>query len=252
VLTCEAVIFDLDNTLAESAWLWRESIAECARVHGAEITGTELREWICPAEDAPAVGARLGVTADYVRRWCTAYAAERADLVNLLPGADAMVSECADLVPVALCTSSSLPFVDGFSSRYPALTARFSVIVTGDDVTRRKPDPAAYLLAASRLGVCPENAIAVEDSTAGITAAAAAGLTVVAIPAMAKPAAPNALAAAHYVCADARDATCVIRGLIGHSLIENRVPQARPAITTLVVRPADATLAVRAANATLN
>jgi beta-phosphoglucomutase len=237
VRTCEAVIFDLDNTLAESAWLWRESIAECARVHGAAVTAAELREWICPAEDAPAVGARLGVTAECVRRWCTAYATERAHLVDLLPGAAAMVSDCADLVPVALCTSSSKPFVDGFSSRYPALAARFSVIVTGDDVTRRKPDPAAYLLAASRLGVCPENAIAVEDSAAGITAAAAAALTVVAIPALAKPAAPHALAAAHHVCGDARHATRVIRGLIGNSVISNRVPKARLAIAV-----ADATL----------
>jgi len=228
--TCEAVIFDLDNTLAESAWLWRESIAECVRAHGAEVTGQEHREWICPAEDAPAVGAKLGVAADYVRRWCTGYAAERAHLVNLLPGADDMVSDCADLVPVALCTSSSLPFVDAFSSRYPALAARFSVIVTGDDVTRRKPDPAAYLLAASRLGVRPENAIAVEDSTTGITAAAAAGLTVIAIPNSAKPAAPHALTAADHVCADASHATRVIRGLIGR-----KVPQARPAITTLAV-----------------
>jgi HAD superfamily hydrolase (TIGR01509 family) len=218
VRTCRAVIFDLDNTLAESAWLWRESIAEYVGAHGAKITRREHRKWICPAEDAPAVGERLGVSADGVRRWCTAYAAQRAHKVDLLPGAAAMVADCADSVPVAVCTSSSLPFVEALWLRYPALAERFSVIVTGDDVAHRKPDPAAYLLAAMRLGVCPENAVAVEDSTSGILAAVAAGLTVVAIPSQAKPATPHALAAAHHICVDAQHATGVIRGLIRTSV----------------------------------
>jgi HAD superfamily hydrolase (TIGR01509 family) len=54
--------------------------------------------------------------------------------------------------------------------------AAFEVVITGEDVTRRKPDPEVYLLALKGLG-CPAGAsVAVEDSAAGVAAARAAGL----------------------------------------------------------------------------
>ena len=40
----------------------------------------------------------------------------------------------------------------------------FRVVTGGDEVSRGKPDPAIYLLAASRLGVAPADCIAFEDS----------------------------------------------------------------------------------------
>jgi HAD superfamily hydrolase (TIGR01509 family) len=58
----------------------------------------------------------------------------------------------------------------------------FDAIVTGDEVTRRKPAPDIYLEAARRLGVDPRRTIAIEDSGPGVAAAKAAGMKVVAIP----------------------------------------------------------------------
>jgi sugar-phosphatase len=56
-----------------------------------------------------------------------------------------------------------------------------SVLITADDVKRGKPNPEAYLLAAARLGVRPENCVVIEDAPAGIRAAHAAGMRVVAV-----------------------------------------------------------------------
>lgn len=53
---------------------------------------------------------------------------------------------------------------------------RFEVVVTGDEVAATKPDPAAYLLALSRLRLPATAAVAVEDSATGLAAALAAGL----------------------------------------------------------------------------
>ena len=53
---------------------------------------------------------------------------------------------------------------------------RFEVVVTGDEVPVTKPDPAAYLLALSRLRLPATGAVAVEDSATGLAAALAAGL----------------------------------------------------------------------------
>ena len=47
----------------------------------------------------------------------------------------------------------------------------FDVIVTGDDITKGKPDPEIFLKAANKLGVLPKECIVVEDSPAGIQAA---------------------------------------------------------------------------------
>ena len=62
------------------------------------------------------------------------------------------------------------------------LTDAFEVIVTSDDVAHAKPAPDIYLLACERLGVPPADAIALEDSLSGVTAAKAAGLTVIGVP----------------------------------------------------------------------
>jgi sugar-phosphatase len=54
-------------------------------------------------------------------------------------------------------------------------------LVTIDDVDRGKPDPEAYLLAAERLGMTPEQCVVIEDAPAGIKAARAAGMRVIAV-----------------------------------------------------------------------
>ncbi len=53
------------------------------------------------------------------------------------------------------------------------------VLVCAEDVTRGKPSPDAYLLAARELGVAPPECLVVEDAPAGVQAARAAGMTVV-------------------------------------------------------------------------
>ena len=62
------------------------------------------------------------------------------------------------------------------------LTDAFDAVVTADDVARTKPDPEGYRLALSQLGVAPADALAVEDSPAGLRAAVAAGIPVLPVP----------------------------------------------------------------------
>ena len=64
----------------------------------------------------------------------------------------------------------------------PEAETWFSAIVGGEDVTRKKPDPEAYLRVLAALQLEPTECVAIEDSTNGIDAARAAGLAVVATP----------------------------------------------------------------------
>jgi beta-phosphoglucomutase len=61
------------------------------------------------------------------------------------------------------------------------LARRVDAIVTGEDTTRHKPDPAPYIEALSRLAVAPVEALVIEDSPNGVRSARAAGTYVVAI-----------------------------------------------------------------------
>jgi sugar-phosphatase len=60
-------------------------------------------------------------------------------------------------------------------ARLGAAGLEVPVLVTMDDLTIGKPDPAGYLLGASRLGVPPEQCLVVEDAEVGLQAARAAG-----------------------------------------------------------------------------
>ena len=71
-----------------------------------------------------------------------------------------------------------IPFALGSASKNARLildalhlTNLFTAIVDGNEVSKAKPDPEVFLIAAERLGFSPENCIVVEDSQAGIQAA---------------------------------------------------------------------------------
>ena len=84
----------------------------------------------------------------------------------------------------AIATSSRRP--DALRKLGP-LVERFEVLVTGDEVTRGKPAPDIFLLAAQRLGVNPGKCLVLEDSHAGLQAAKAAGMHAIMVPDLLPP-----------------------------------------------------------------
>jgi len=87
-------------------------------------------------------------------------------------------------VPIAVATSSARPLYDLKTSRHRPWFAEFDVVVTGDDprIARGKPAADIYLLAAHELGLEPARCVAIEDAPAGVEAARAAGMQVIAVP----------------------------------------------------------------------
>ena len=67
-----------------------------------------------------------------------------------------------------------------------------SLIITQKDITKGKPDPEPYLIAAARLGASPEECLVLEDAQAGIESACRAGMKVICIPDMKQPDAEHA------------------------------------------------------------
>jgi HAD superfamily hydrolase (TIGR01509 family) len=84
-------------------------------------------------------------------------------------------------IPKAIATSSGRRLADVCLSAFQ-LAPRFNFILTSENITRGKPDPEIYLLAAERFGVPPTEMLVLEDSQTGCRAAAASGAFTVAVP----------------------------------------------------------------------
>ncbi len=93
------------------------------------------------------------------------------------------------------------------------LTARFDAILTGDQVQHGKPAPDIFLAAAQELGVAPAACAVLEDSDAGIWAAAAAGMLPLMVPDI-KPPAPESLARAHRIFRSLHEAKDFLETLV--------------------------------------
>lgn len=93
------------------------------------------------------------------------------------------------------------------------LLGAFAQVITRDDPTPTKPDPGPYLLALERLRVSADQAVALEDSPAGLVSAHAAGLKVVAVGSLIVKSERNGNVTPSHRLADLRDLPSVLSTL---------------------------------------
>lgn len=182
-----ACIFDMDGVLIDSGahhrGAWRALLEEL----GAEPAHPEFWRLTIgrPSEEAMPLLLGRAVTGAEARRLARRkrdlYAELAREGLYPVPGAPAFVAALARRgIPRAVGTSASRfdveTLLDGVGlSRY------FDVIVTADDVTRGKPDPAVYLEAARRLRAQPATCLVFEDSLVGVEAARRAGMRAIGV-----------------------------------------------------------------------
>jgi sugar-phosphatase len=175
----QALLFDNDGTLVSSLasvdrcwtrWAGEYGITaeEFARVELHGRPAAEIAADLLPAELVAQAVARIeDLEVDDVPN----------DGVHLLPGTRAVL----DVLPAerwAVVTSATRRLAE---ARLDAVGILPKTLVAADDVTRGKPDPEPYLLAARALGVDPAHCVVFEDAPAGLAAGRAAGMTTVAL-----------------------------------------------------------------------
>ena len=178
----------MDGLLVDTEPLWFETEADVMARLGAPW-GPEDQQQLLGGSMERTVGyllaraTRPAPPAD-VARWMMDGMLRRAaqGRVVVRPGAGELLAEVAAAgVPHALVTGSQRPFTEAVLA---STGFRFPVTVTADDVTRTKPDPEPYLLAAKLLDADPGQCVALEDSPNGIASATGAGCRVVAVPSL--------------------------------------------------------------------
>src|SRR6478735_1002503 len=172
----------MDGTLINTEPLWIAAETELVTAHGGVWThedglGLVGNPMALSAQTLQDRGVDLPIDqiVDFLNE---SVAAGVAAHTPWQPGARELLDELvAAGVPMALVTSSYRILSEPFA----ATAGCFDVIVSGDTVTRAKPDPEPYLLAAAQLRVPIERCVAVEDSRAGITSALASGARTVGV-----------------------------------------------------------------------
>lgn len=183
----EAVLFDLDGVLADSELWWTQIDATLLAEHGIAYEG-EHKEQVLGKSSVLALqfyrdtyNLRAEVEELALRRHQIAadFYARHIPLYDAAPQVLATVK--AKGLRIGLASSTISQLVHPFLQQHH-LADYFDGLATGELVTRGKPNPDIYLLAAQQVGAQPERCLVVEDAIAGITAGKSAGMTVVAIP----------------------------------------------------------------------
>jgi HAD superfamily hydrolase (TIGR01509 family) len=196
----EAVVFDLDGVILDSEPRWNAAREALVREVGGTwrpeaataMMGMSSSEWSLYMRDALGVPMEPGaINEEVVRRMEEGYARG----LPLLPGASEAVRALADRWPLGLASSSNRRIIDVVLG-LARLDGLFRATISSEEVARGKPAPDVYLEAARRLRARPARCVAIEDSANGLRAAAAAGMTVIAVPNPHFPPSPDAMALA--------------------------------------------------------
>ncbi|MEI9949196.1 MAG: HAD-IA family hydrolase [Pseudomonadota bacterium] len=187
------VIFDLDGVLLDTEKLYTEATQSVVGQYGKTfdwslkslMMGRHERE----AAELLVQTLELPITAEEYRRRSAPIAEGLFPSATELPGAEAFVAKLAERGhTLAVGTSSTRRLYDLKTSHLPWFSF-FSAVVSGDhpEVRALKPAPDIFLAAARAIGGDPTRCLVIEDSPAGVLAARAAGMSVVAIPDAALP-----------------------------------------------------------------
>jgi HAD superfamily hydrolase (TIGR01509 family) len=202
-----AVVFDNDGLLLDTESVWTRAEQDLFDRRGLAFTPADKLELVgTSAEIAGGILERrlgeVGRAADLIDELNDLVVEELEHGVESMVGARELLHDLRERgTPLGLVSNSPLRFVLR-SLEIVGFEDQFDVVVSGHDVAAPKPAPDPYLEACRRLGVeAGFEVVALEDSPTGVTAARAAGLTVIGIPSIEGV----ALEEAHFLAASLLD-----------------------------------------------
>ena len=182
-----AVIFDMDGVLLDSEPLHHAVLnGVLTETDGYFVPDAEYADFIGTSTERMFAiliqrhGLRLSIS-EYIERYDAAVLHALRQPQAPLPGVVALLDGLAAMgLPLAVASSSKRSWVDT-TVRSLGLSEYFAVMLSGDDVSHGKPDPAIYALSAARLAVPAAHCLAIEDAPHGVASARAAGMTVLGV-----------------------------------------------------------------------
>jgi HAD superfamily hydrolase (TIGR01509 family) len=196
-----SVLWDVDGTLAETErdghlkafnqafevlgvpWRWSEQhYGELLVVAGGQERLLHDMQGRVDAPRAPRERQALAEQVHHLKNTLYADIVSRGDL-PLRDGVRDLLIDCARAgMRMGIVTTTSRPNVEALMTAQIGKNweSRFAAVITAREAPQKKPHPQAYLLALGALQLSPHEAVAIEDAPAGIAAAQAIGLPVIA------------------------------------------------------------------------
>lgn len=183
--TFRAYLFDCDGTVADSMPLhyiaWQKALGEWNCPFDEELFyawgGKPPVEIIATLNQMHGLNMPVEATAERKENYYFELLPTLKPVPEVLEQIDAQYGE----LPFAVVSGSSRESVIKTLTTINLLD-RFAVLVGSEDYENSKPAPDAFLVAASRLNVSPQDCLVFEDTTLGIQAASAAGMASVRVP----------------------------------------------------------------------
>ena len=182
-----AVVFDLDGLMFDTESLFFRVAAEMLAARGKRFTPEIMRAMIGrrAVEAGHSFKALAGLeepVEDLMAEARARFSAEMDAAVHPTPGLFVLLDHLEGArLPRAVATSSRREYAERLL-RTHRLRDRFAFVLASEDVTRGKPDPEIYRLAAERFGLPPRSVLVLEDSAAGLASARGAGAFAVGVP----------------------------------------------------------------------
>jgi HAD superfamily hydrolase (TIGR01509 family) len=183
----QAVIFDMDGVLTDSEPLINASAIRMFREKGIEAQAEDFLPFVGTGEDRyiGGVAAKYNLPLDLAaakHRTYEIYLELVPRQLRAFPGAVDLVGACRRSgLRVALASSADWIKVQANLRQIGLPPENWDAIVTGENVTARKPAPDIFLAAARKLGVPPATCVVIEDAVNGVEAARAAGMRCIAV-----------------------------------------------------------------------
>ena len=207
------LIFDVDGVVADTERINAQaSVAMFQELYGVAVQPEDFLPFIGTGAQryvggvAEKYGVAIDVPAATARRQENFFAILEREGLPAYPGVlELMQAGCdAQDVRTAIATSSARDKAFAVLAATGVNLDWFDAVVTGSDVTHKKPDPELYQTAIGKLGLSPSQCVVIEDAPAGIEAAHAAGARVIAV---ANTVSADALAAADRIVATIAEVT---------------------------------------------
>jgi beta-phosphoglucomutase family hydrolase len=181
----DAYLFDCDGTIVDSMPLhyvaWQNVLAQwnCTfdEQHFYSLGGTPIAEIVSLLNEKH--GLSMPIEAVCSRKEELYY--ELLPELKAIPEVLEHIHAQHGRIPLAVVSGGTREAVTASLNALQILD-RFDLLVCAEDYKKAKPDPEAFLLAATRLGIAPARCLVFEDTNLGIQAASAAGMPSVKIP----------------------------------------------------------------------